>query len=153
MAVGGTWSDPTPDDSRLTRVRARSGPTRLSQVVAVMREQLNAAGRMRDGFTVVEATQLIANAPVREERDTTRQQTLEPLNAAVLPKGAVYKQARIGWKGKKKEWYGYKEHGSVDRQSGLINKVASTPANLPDAHGVSGHAILPRCGHRILPTL
>src|SRR5690606_39079280 len=33
-------------------------------------------------------------------------------------------------------WYGYKQHISVDMQTGLINKVAITPANVTDAKGL-----------------
>jgi len=133
---GFTLSAPTPDYSLFTRVRTRIGPTRLSQLFAAMREQLKAAGLMSEVFTFVDATHLIAKATLWEERDKARQQKIEQLNNEVLPKVAVDTQARIGCKGKKKYWYGYKEHVSVDMQSGLINKVATTPANLPDAHGL-----------------
>lgn len=54
----------------------------------------------------------------------------------MLPKVAYDKDAKIGCKGKNKFWYGYKRHLSVDMQSGLINKVAVTPANTPDAKGL-----------------
>jgi IS5 family transposase len=132
---GFTLSAPTPDYSLFTRVRTRIGPTRLSQLFAAMREQLKATGLMSEVFTFVDATHLIAKATLWEERDKARQQKIEQLNNEVLPKVAVDKQARIGCKGKK-YWYGYKEHVSVDMQSGLINKVATTPANLPDAQGL-----------------
>ena len=33
-------------------------------------------------------------------------------------------------------WYGYKKHVSVDMQSGCVNKVAITPANVPDSKGL-----------------
>ena len=46
------------------------------------------------------------------------------------------KEARISCKGKDKYWYGYKKHVCVDMQSGLINKVAITPANTTDAKGM-----------------
>jgi len=52
-----------------------------------------------------------------------------------LPKVARDKQARIGCKEGSKFWYGYKKHVSVDMQSGLINKVAITPANVTDSQG------------------
>ena len=133
---GFTLSEPTPDYSLFTRVRTRIGPTRLSHLFATMRDQLKAAGLMSEVFTFVDATHLIAKATLWEERDKARQQKIEKLNNEVLPKVAVDKQARIGCKGKKKYWYGYKEHVSVDMQSGLINKVATTPANLPDAQGL-----------------
>lgn len=51
-----------------------------------------------------------------------------------MPTVARDKQARIGCKDK--FWYGYKKHVSVDMQSGLINKVAVTPANITDAKGL-----------------
>ncbi|MCA9500793.1 MAG: transposase [Nitrospira sp.] len=92
--------------------------------------------RFSEVFTFVDATQLIAKATLWEERDKARQQKIEKLNNDVRPKVATDKQARIGCKGNKKYWYGYKEHGSVDMQSGLINKVATTPANRPDAQGL-----------------
>lgn len=53
-------------------------------------------------------------------------------------------QARMGCKGKNKFWFGYKRHASVDMQSGLINKVAITPANVPDGKAVKH--ILPNSG-------
>ena len=109
---GFTLSDPTPDYSLFTRVRTRIGPTRLSQLFATMRAQLKAAGLMSEVFTFVDATHLIAKATLWEERDKARQQQIEQLNNQVLPKVAVDKQARIGCKGQKKFWYGYKEHVS-----------------------------------------
>ena len=137
MAVGGgTLAEPTPDSSLFTRVRTCIGPTRRSQLFATRREQLKAAGLMSDVFTYVDATHLIAKATLWEERDKARQQKMEQLNNTVLPKVAVDKHARLGCKGKKTEWYGYKEHVRVDMQAGLINKVATTPANLPDAQGL-----------------
>ena len=53
-----------------------------------------------------------------------------------LPKVAHDKEARFGCKGGDKFWYGYKEHVCVDMQSGLINKIAITPANVTDARGI-----------------
>ena len=129
-------SEPTPAYSLFTRVRTRIGPTRLSQLFATMREQLKAAGLMSEVFTFADATHLIAKATLWEERDKTRQQKIDQLNNDVLPKVAADPQARIGCKGQKKYWYGYNEQVSVDMQSGLINKVATTPANLPDAQGL-----------------
>ena len=45
------------------------------------------------------------------------------------------KQARFGCKGRKKFWYGYKSHVSVDMGSGLIESIAATPANVSDQAG------------------
>ena len=43
------------------------------------------------------------------------------------------KETRIGCKEKNKYWYGYKANISLDMQSGLINKIALTAANITDA--------------------
>ena len=117
---GFTLSEPTPDYRLFTRVPTRIGPTRLCQLFAAMRAQLKAAGLMSEVFTFVDATHFIAKATLWEERDAARQQKIDKLNNEVLSKVALDKQTRIGCKGQKKYWYGYKEHGSLDMQSGLI---------------------------------
>lgn len=73
---GFTLSAPTPAYSLFTRVRTRIGPTRLSQLFAGMRKQLQTAGLMSEGFTFVDATHLIAKATLWEERDKARQQKI-----------------------------------------------------------------------------
>lgn len=91
---------------------------------------------MNEVFSFVDASQLIAKATLWQERDKAIKEKYDKLNNEVLPKVAHDTQARIGCKGKDKYWYGYKKHVSVDMQSGLINKVAVTPANLTDAKGL-----------------
>ena len=91
---------------------------------------------MNEVFTFVDATHLISKAALWEERDKAIKARYEKLNNTTLPKVSIDKQARIGCKGKNKYWYGYKQHTSVDMQTGLINKVAITPANKTDAKGL-----------------
>jgi transposase, IS5 family len=90
---------------------------------------------MSEVFTFVDATHLISKANLWEERDKVRIKKYEKLNNETLPKVARDKQAKIGCKGGNKFWYGYKKHVSVDMQSGMINKVAITSANVTDARG------------------
>ena len=78
----------------------------------------------------VNASHLIAKASLWEERDEALKHKYEKLNNQVLPKLAHDKQARIG------SIYGYKKPISVNIQSGMINKVAITPANVTDAQGL-----------------
>lgn len=133
---GFTLSDKTPDYSLFTHVRSRIGSKRLSLLFSKMREQLKSAGLMSEVFTFVDATHLISKANLWQERDRVIGLKMEKLNNETLPKVAVDKQARMGCKGKDKYWYGYKGHVSVDMPSGLINKVAITPANVTDAQGM-----------------
>ena len=58
---------------------------------------------------------------------------LSEILTKILPYKFRFQQPR---KGNNKYWYGYKKHISMDMQSGLINKVAVTPANLTDAQGM-----------------
>ena len=125
----------TPDHSVFSRARGRIGVKRLSKIFSKMRDQLKSKGYMNEVFSFVDATHLIAKSNLWAERDKAIQEKYEKLNNTVLPKVAKDKQARIGCKGKDKFWYGFKQHTSVDMQSGLINKIAITPANVSDATG------------------
>ena len=128
-------TEKTPDHSVFSRTRQRIKATTLSKIFSDLREQLKKAGVMREVFSFVDATHLIAKANLWEERDKALAKEYEKLNNKVLPEVAYDKEARIGCKGKKKFWYGYKAHTCVDMQSGLINRVAITAANLTDANG------------------
>ena len=125
----------TPDYSVFSRLRKKLGTNQLSQIFADLRLQLKSQGVMSEVFSFVDASHLIAKASLWAERDKAIAAKYEKLNNEILPKVAYDKQARIGCKGKGKYWYGYKQHTSVDMQSGLINKVAITPANVTDANG------------------
>lgn len=139
-----TLTEKTPDHSVLSRFRKRLGTAKLSEIFATLRAQLKSRGLMNEVFTFVDASALISKASLWEERDEAIQQKYDQLNNMTLPKVAHDKQARIGSKGKNKYWYGYKKHTSVDMQSGLINKLAITPANLPDSNGFKH--VCPRSG-------
>ena len=91
---------------------------------------------MNEVFTFVDASHLIAKATLWEERNEALKHKFGKLNNEVLPEVAHDKLVRIGSKGKNKYWYGYKKHISMDMQSGMINKVAITPANITDAQGL-----------------
>ena len=125
----------TPDHTVFCKFRSRLGSKRLSEVFTVLREQLKSRGVMNEVFTFVDASTLISKANLWEERDAAKQKKYERLNNETVPQVANDKQARIGSKGNNKFWYGFKKHVSVDMQSGLINKVAITPANVTDANG------------------
>jgi IS5 family transposase len=126
----------TPDHTVFCMARKRIGTKLLSKIFADLRAQLQAAGLMSAVFSFVDATHLITKATLWKERDKAIKAKYERLNNKILPKVAHDKQARIGCKGNDKFWYGWKQHTSVEMQSGLINKVAITPANLTDAQGL-----------------
>lgn len=128
-------AESTPEFSLFSKFRKKVGTSLLSEIFADLRNQLKAQGVMNETFSFIDATHLISKATLWEERDKAIQAKHDKLNNEVLPKVAHDKQARIGAKNKNTFWYGYKQHTSVDMQSGLINKVAITPANVTDANG------------------
>lgn len=149
-------TEATPEYSVFTKVRKRIGTQLLSEIFADLKVQLQSQGLMSEVFTFVDSAHLIAKARIWEERDKALALKYEKLNNETLPKIAHDKQARIGAKGKNKYWYGYKQHTSVDMQSGLINKIAITPANVTDANGLShvapnGGAVYADKGYCIKP--
>ena len=125
----------TPDHSVFSPIRKRIGTNKLSQILNLLRNQLRTQGLMSEVFTFVHASHLIARANLWKERDAAIKASYEKLKNASLPKVAKDNQARIGCKGVNKFWYGYKKHASVDMQSGMINKIAVTPANITDNKG------------------
>ena len=127
----------TPNYSVFSRARQRIGTKVLAKIFSDLRDQLKAQGLMNEVFSFIDASALIAKAQLWEERDEAIKQKYEKLNNEVLPKVAKDTQARIGCKSKNKYWYGFKKHVCVDMQSGLINKVAITRANLTDGKGLS----------------
>jgi len=129
-------SEKTPDHSFFGDFRKRLGTQRLMDIFNRLRAGLKAAGLIREVFTFVDASQLVSKLSTWDDRDRAIAKGLEKFNNDTAPKVATDKQARFGAKGKDKFWYGYKEHTSVDMQSGLINKVAATPANVDDAKGL-----------------
>ena len=136
LFCGFELTESTPDHTVFTKVRKRIGTKKLSDLFSDLRDQLQSQGYMNEVFSFVDASHLISKAALWKERDKAIRKKYEKLNNETLPKVARDKQARIGCKGKNKYWYGYKKHVSVDMQSGLINKVAVTPANVTDAKGL-----------------
>ena len=132
---GFSLTDQTPCPTLFTKARDRLGASLLSKIFSNLRTQLKAQGYINEVFSFIDASSLISKANLWKERDKAIEKKYEKLNNEVLPKVAFDKQAKIGCKGKDKYWYGYKKHACVDMQSGLINKVAVTPANVPDAKG------------------
>lgn len=132
---GFTLMEKTPEYSLFSKVRSRIGTNLLSSIFVELKKQLKSMGYLSEVFTFVDASHLVSKANLWKERDEAIKKKYEKLNNEVLPKVSRDKQARIGCKGKDKFWYGFKKHVSVDIQSGLINKVAITEANLTDAKG------------------
>lgn len=132
---GFTLMDKTPKHSLFSKVRGRIGTSLLSSIFAELKKQLKTNGYLSEVFTFVDASHLVSKANLWKERDEAIKKQYAKLNNEVLPKVSHDKQARIGCKGKDKFWYGFKKHVSVDMQSGLINKVAITAANVTDAQG------------------
>lgn len=126
----------SPDHTVFSRFRNRLGTNKLSKIFKCLRSQMQEQGYMNEVFNFVDASHLIAKANLWKERDKAIKEKLEQLNNNTLAKVSSDCQARIGCKGKNKYWYGYKKHVSVDMQSGLINKVSVTPANIPDSKGL-----------------
>lgn len=127
----------SPDHSYFGDFRKRLGTKRLMALFTQVRESLKSMGLIREVFTFVDASHLISKLTTWDDRDKAIKAGLEKLNNETAPQVAADKQARFGCKGGNKFWYGYKEHASVDMQSGLIHKIAATSAEVTDAEGLA----------------
>ena len=129
--------DKSPDHSYFGDFRKRLGTTRLMAIFSQVRESLKSMGLIREVFTFVDASQLVSKLTIWDDRDKAIKAGLETFNNDTAPKVAADSQARFGCKGNNQFWFGYKEHVSVDMQSGLVNKVAATSAEVTDAEGLA----------------
>lgn len=145
LFCGFTLTQSTPDHSYFSTLRDRIGTKRLAKLFSRIRSSLKEAGLMRELFTFVDATKLESRVDVWKARDKAIEDAENneqddagrpTMNNRNVSSYCSDPEARFGCKGKRNIWLGYKRHVSVDMTKGLINKVAVTPANVPDSRGL-----------------
>lgn len=134
----------TPDYTTICKFRNLIGTKHMGNLFNEVKRQMQAKNCCSDIFTFVDSSALISKLNLWEERDKAITAGYQRLNNEILPKVSKDKEARIGAKSSKKFWYGFKKHVAVDMQSGMITKVAVTPANVTDSEGIKH--ILPKRG-------
>jgi len=134
----------TPDFTTLCKFRNLIGAKQMGNLFHEVKRQLQTQNYCSEIFTFVDSSALISKLNLWEERDKAITAGYEKLNNEVLPNVAIDSKARIGAKSSKKFWYGFKKHTATDMQSGMIIKVAVTPANVADSDGAKH--ILPKSG-------
>jgi IS5 family transposase len=125
--------DATPDHSYFGKLRKRLGTENVAKIFNFIVGQMRNKGVVGNAFTFIDATGIITKTALWEERDRAIKEGVEKLNNEVVGKYSADSEARFGCKGKKKFWFGYKRHVGVDMKSGMITKVAVTPANVSDS--------------------
>jgi IS5 family transposase len=125
----------TPDHTFFCRIRGVLGTKRVGQVFKNIMQKAEEKDIVRKVFTFVDATAVKTKETTWQERDRALEQGEKSLNNQNVGNYSADKDARFGCKGKSKFWYGYKRHVSADMGSGLISKVAVTPANVSDDKG------------------
>jgi IS5 family transposase len=116
--VGLAIDESPPDSSSLTRFRDRLGEERFAQIfnqiVGLAREK----GLISDRLSIVDSTHVKAKVDTFKMRDN--------------PDASPDKDARHGYKSKKKPFFGYKAHAGMDCDSELVTKLGTTPGNASD---------------------
>ena len=126
----------TPDHTFFCRVRKILGTEKIARVFRKINKKAEDKGIMRKVFTFVDASKIITKETTWAERDKALKEGEEGLNNDNIKKYSSDKDAKFGCNGKNKFWFGYKKHNSTDMGSGLIKKVAVTPANVSDSEGL-----------------
>ncbi|MDP2934856.1 MAG: IS5 family transposase [bacterium] len=125
----------TPDHTFFCRIRTILGARRIGQVFKNIMQKAEEKGIVRKVFTFVDSTAVKTKETTWQERDKAIRDGEESLNNDNVEDYSADKDARFGCKGEDKFWYGYKKHVNADMGSGLIRKVAVTPANTSDQAG------------------
>lgn len=134
----------TPDHSYFGKLRKRIGASRLADIFAKTNEAMKQKNLFGEVFTFIDASSIITKTALWEERDKAIAHGQKKLNNAIVNNYTADKQAKWGAKSKTNIWFGYKRHNAVDMRYGLIDKVAVTPANVPDYKAVKN--IVPKQG-------
>jgi len=122
----------TPDHSYFGKLRKRIGASRLAEIFNQVNEAMKKKNLFGEVFTFLDASSIITKTALWEERDQAIAEGEKKLNNAIVSNYAADQDAKWGAKSKRNIWFGYKRHNAVDMRYGLINKVAVTPANVPD---------------------
>ena len=134
----------TPDYTTICKFRNLVGTKQMGRLFGEVKRQLQAQGHCAEVFTFIDSSALVSKLSLWEERDKAIKEGYEKLNNEVLPGVSADPEAKIGAKSSSKFWYGFKKHVAVDMKSGMINRVAVTPANVSDADGAKH--VMPRSG-------
>jgi IS5 family transposase len=129
---GFSLTEETPDHTYFCKLRKRIGTQRIADIFNQVNEALRGKGLFGDVFKFIDASAIVTKTALWEERDKALKRGEEALNNLNVKDYAADKDARWGAKSKTNIWFGYKRHHNVDMRHGLIDKVAVTPANVPD---------------------
>ena len=125
-------TDITPDHSYFGKLRKRLGTKNIADIFNSVNKVLRDKGLFGDFFKFIDASSIVTKTALWEERDKAILRGEEKLNNSNVTDYAADKDARWGAKSKNNIWFGYKRHCNVDMRYGLIDKLAVTPANVPD---------------------
>lgn len=125
-------TDKTPDHSYFGKLRKRLDAKNIADIFNNVNEILRAKRLFGDVFKFVDASSIITKTALWEERDRAIANGEKKLDNKIVGNYAADKEARWGAKSKHSIWFGYKRHCTVDMRYGLIDKLAVTPANIPD---------------------
>jgi transposase, IS5 family len=129
---GFSLMEETPDHTYFCRLRKRIGTKNIAKIFEKINLTLRSYGLFGNVFKFIDASAIITKTALWEEQDKAIADGKEKLNNAIVNKYSADKEAKWGAKSKKNIWFGYKRHHSTDMRFGMIDKVAVTPANIPD---------------------
>ncbi len=129
---GFSLHEPTPDYSYFSKLRKRLGTKRIADTFTAVNATLRGHGLFGNVFHFIDASAIVTKTALWGERDRAIRDGEETLNNAVVMRYAADKDARWGAKSKHHLWCGYKKHAAVDMRFGLIEKIATTSANVLD---------------------
>lgn len=110
--------DSAPDSSTLTRFRDRLGEKRFAEIFNRIVELAREKGLITDRLSIVDSTQVKAKVDTFKIKGN--------------PGASPDKDARYGYKSRKKPFFGYKAHASMDSDSEIITKLETTSGNAND---------------------
>lgn len=122
--------DVAPDHSTMTRFRDRLGADVFEGIFNQIVEIANGKGLVHERLKLLDSTDIAANVDMAKL--AKKHQHQEQKSKTYIDDNSPDKDARFGRKSDQKQIYGFKQHTAIDADTGIIEAVKITPANILD---------------------
>jgi len=129
--LGLAATDSAPDHSTISVFRDRLKEDIFQEIFNQIVKQADEKGLIHDRLKIIDSTDIAANVDlarlVKEHRDGDKSD-----GNTFIDDNSPDQDARFGRKSDQKQIYGFKQHTAIDADSGIIEAMKITPANVLD---------------------
>ncbi len=126
--LGLAVNDPAPDHSTITVFRDRLGADIFESIFNQIVKIADEKGLVHERLKLLDSTDIAANVDLAKLAKECKKEGSENY----IDDNSPDKDARFGRKSNQKQIYGFKQHTAIDADTGIVEAVKITPANISD---------------------